>query len=286
MRLLDLISRGPPEPWKSGGKIPWGDPAFSARMLDEHLSQDHDWASRKQEKINRHVEWIRREFLPREGGRVLDLGCGPGFYTARMARIGHVCVGIDCSPASIDHARSEADGQGLACEYRLQDMREGRFGKDFDLALLIYGELDTFRREEAGAILAEARNALGAGGFLVLEVHEEAFVRELGERAPTWHTASQGLFSARPYLCLQESFWSEEERVAIERYSVIELETADVITYHSTTAAYSENEYATLLKNAGFCRAERYPSLVGGPSEGDDGLFVLVARPSHAATRG
>lgn len=29
------------------GKIPWDEPAFSQRMLENHLSQDHDWASRR-----------------------------------------------------------------------------------------------------------------------------------------------------------------------------------------------------------------------------------------------
>lgn len=26
-------------------KIPWDEPAFSQRMLENHLSQEHDWAS-------------------------------------------------------------------------------------------------------------------------------------------------------------------------------------------------------------------------------------------------
>ncbi|EML7085619.1 SAM-dependent methyltransferase, partial [Klebsiella oxytoca] len=28
-------------------KIPWDEPAFSQRMLENHLSQEHDWASRR-----------------------------------------------------------------------------------------------------------------------------------------------------------------------------------------------------------------------------------------------
>ena len=30
-------------------KIPWDEPAFSQRMLENHLSQEHDWASRRRE---------------------------------------------------------------------------------------------------------------------------------------------------------------------------------------------------------------------------------------------
>lgn len=39
-------------------KIPWDEPAFSQRMLANHLSQEHDWASRRQNVIDQQVEWI------------------------------------------------------------------------------------------------------------------------------------------------------------------------------------------------------------------------------------
>lgn len=48
MNLLDIPGRTqPPEPWAEGDNIPWHDPDFSRRMLNEHLSQEHDAASRR-----------------------------------------------------------------------------------------------------------------------------------------------------------------------------------------------------------------------------------------------
>ena len=35
-----------PTPWAYGGNLPWDDPAFSERMLREHLDQTHGAASR------------------------------------------------------------------------------------------------------------------------------------------------------------------------------------------------------------------------------------------------
>ena len=59
MELADIVARTPdPEPWSEGDKIPWNDPDFSERMLREHLSQDHDLASRRLEVIEAHVAWI------------------------------------------------------------------------------------------------------------------------------------------------------------------------------------------------------------------------------------
>ena len=45
MRLSDIVRRRvPPVPWEEGENIPWNDPAFSERMLAEHLSQEHNLA--------------------------------------------------------------------------------------------------------------------------------------------------------------------------------------------------------------------------------------------------
>ena len=48
MNVLDIVRCAtPPLPWAEGEKIPWDEPAFSTRMLQEHLSQLHDGASRR-----------------------------------------------------------------------------------------------------------------------------------------------------------------------------------------------------------------------------------------------
>jgi hypothetical protein len=64
--LLDIVARSAhPAPWREGDNIPWHDPGFSARMLREHLTQEHDAASRRMEKIDRHVAWIHEAILSR-----------------------------------------------------------------------------------------------------------------------------------------------------------------------------------------------------------------------------
>lgn len=89
-------------------KIPWDEPAFSQRMLANHLSQDHDWASRRQEVIERQVNWIASLLPP--GARILDLGCGPGFYTHRLAERGFLTDISELGPPA---------GAARRIEYRL-----------------------------------------------------------------------------------------------------------------------------------------------------------------------
>jgi len=278
MNILNILHRvSPPEPWAEGDKIPWHDPDFSRRMLREHLSQAHDAASRRAIIIDEHVAWIQREVLSNRSSRVLDLGCGPGLYSSRLAQRGHTCVGIDFSPASIEYARDFAQAQQLACDYRLGDVRRAEYGIGYDLAMFIFGEPNVFRPEDLQHILRKAYAALNEGGRMLLEVHTPEVVQRLGHQRATWYTLPQGLFSDRPHMVLFESFWDEAQRVAIERFYIVDAETAEVTPHSSSMQAYTDEQYRYALQIAGFTDITFYPSLIGRPDERQKDLIAIVA---------
>jgi SAM-dependent methyltransferase len=64
----------------------WTDPHISERMLRYHLDDAAEGASRPAAFVDRSVAWIAEAFALGAGSRVLDLGCGPGQYTTRLAR--------------------------------------------------------------------------------------------------------------------------------------------------------------------------------------------------------
>jgi SAM-dependent methyltransferase len=277
MQLIDIVRREPlPQPWAEGEKIPWDDPAFSGRMLSEHLSQSHDAASRRQVLIDQHVATLH-QLLGSRPGRVLDLGCGPGLYTSRLARLGHCCVGYDFGPAAIAYARAEAQRDGLACSYVQQDLRAGAFGEGFDLAMMLFGELNVFRPADAAVILAHARTALAPDGLLVLEVSTAEAVRAMGQRPRSWDSNPAGLFADGPHLLLTEALWDEAERVTIERYYVVDAATGAVQRHASTTQAYTRREQAELLQAAGFGPVHHRESMALD-GQAFAGFEVVIAR--------
>ena len=279
MKLTDLVYRAsPPAPWAEGEKIPWHDAAFSERMLAEHLSQAHDAASRRFEKIDEHVRWIHGELLGGRRGKVLDLGCGPGLYTHRLARLGHECVGIDFGPASIAYASQQATDKRPSCTYHLGDIRRADYGSGFALAMLIFGEFCVFRPAEAGAILAKARAALDAGGLVLLEPHTHEAVRRMGGRSASWQAREAGLFSDRPHLYLAESFWDEPTQTSTTRCYVIDAATGEVTAHASTAQAYRDEQLRAVLVESGFEDVRFFPSLTGAPDASQVDYSAVVAR--------
>jgi ubiquinone/menaquinone biosynthesis C-methylase UbiE len=279
MNLLDLVNRTPnPAPWAEGEKIPWNEPAFSARMLREHLSQDHDAASRRAAIIDRQVDWIFNTVLQGRPRPVLDLGCGPGLYSNRLARLGCRCTGIDFSPASIEYARQQAKSTGSGCEYIEGDLRQVSFGENYGLVMFIFGELNVFRPGDAKGILHKAWAALQAGGLILLEPHTFEAVREIGCASSTWSSASSGLFSTKPHLYLQENFWDEAGCTSTTRYIIIDAQNVAITRYAATMQAYSDEQYKTLLEESGFHQVEFHPSITGQPEPETHSLLALTAK--------
>jgi SAM-dependent methyltransferase len=279
VKLSDLIERTPaPVPWTEGGKIPWSDPEFSERMLREHLSQQHDAASRRFQKVSAHVAWIHRELLGERPARVLDLCCGPGLYTSRFARLGHECVGIDYGPASIAFAVRLAQEEKLRCIYLQEDVREARYGAGYALAMLVYGEFNTFRPADARRILLKAHAALEQGGALLLEPKRADAIRRAANSGSRWHSVSEGLFSDRPHLYLEEQFWDEQSRTHTTRYYIVDAATGEVDAHASTQQAYSQDELSELLSECGYHEIQFYSSLMGVPDESQSDFVAVTAR--------
>lgn len=279
MDLLDMIQRTvPPAPWAEGQNIPWSDPAFSERMLREHLSQAHHHASRRFAKIDEQVRWIHGELLSERPTRIVELTCGPGLYTSRLARLGHECVGIDYAPAAIAYARDCARKEGLACTYLLEDVRQAAYGEGFGLVMVISGQFNVFRRGEAQDILHKARAALADDGLLLLEPQRFATVERTGKAAARWHSRTAGLFSDEPHLCLQENFWEPKTQTATERFFIIDAATGRVARHALSTEAYTDEQFRSALIDGGFADIELLPSLIGVEDESQSVNLVLVAR--------
>ena len=271
--VMRLVERSPLGQ-QGRSKIPWDDPAFSERMLREHLNQAHDRASRRETVVDVHVDWIFDELLGGQPADVLDLGCGPGLYTARLAERGCTCLGIDFSPASIRYAERIAAERGVACSYRRGDVRTVDLGSDHDLAMMVFGELNTFSRADAADLLRRVGQSLRPGGTLVLEVHTHDFVVAEGTSPAGWYTSNRGVYSDRPHLVVYEQAWDASSAVTWNRFFVLD-DTGRLDEYGEALTAYTEQQYRQLLLDAGYSEIGFAP---GMGAHQDEALLVVTAR--------
>lgn len=256
-------------------KIPWDEPAFSQRMLANHLSQDHDWASRRQSVIEQQVKWIANQLLP--GAQILDLGCGPGFYTHRLAELGFHCTGVDFSPASVSWARLQAQNANLNIDYVQQDIRTYWPDRPFDFIMMTFGELNVFSTEDARVIISRCALWLEPGGKLLTEVHTFEEVKRQGMAKASWQRCPDGLFLDVPHLLLTEHGWDEEAQTSSTQFWTIEA-NGHTTRFGSQMTAWRDDEYVSLLDNVGFTLLPSPESHDWPVSETFEGkLFALLA---------
>jgi len=82
----------------------WNDPHIAKSMLEAHLNPALEAASRKPETIDKAVDFI--ETLVSKDAKILDIGCGPGLYTKRLADKGFNVTGLDFSANSIAYEKA------------------------------------------------------------------------------------------------------------------------------------------------------------------------------------
>jgi SAM-dependent methyltransferase len=250
----------PPVPWRHGVNLPWDDPAFSERMLKEHLDQSHGAASRRLPEIRGQVQVISDWLGLALGARVLDVTCGPGLYAAEFARRGVNVTGVDFGPASLRYARELC--HELPCEFIQSDVREMDFaGREFDAAIYIYGQFTVLTPAESLDVLKRIRAALRPGGKLLLEILDDA---RFDKKDDTWwFTDTGGLWGDFPYLHLGERRWDPTQRAAVERFHILNLETGELQVYGLSDQAYTTDQVTAMLQEAGFGQVSIHPAWDG-----------------------
>jgi SAM-dependent methyltransferase len=140
------------------------------RVMSEQFYSDAQLYDRLFPGGEKAVEFYRAE-ADRQGGSVLELGCGTGHKLIPIAADGHPCTGLDLSPEMLAEARRKADERGVEVQWVVGDMRTFDLGRTFDLVVIAANSLlHLHEADELVGCLRSVRRHLAPGGRLVLDV--------------------------------------------------------------------------------------------------------------------
>jgi SAM-dependent methyltransferase len=105
------------------------------------------------------------QLLPPPPADVLECGCGPGWLTKLLARVGYRSIGVDVAPAAIELARSGPVYEGMTMpRFEVAPGEDLPFHDELD-AVVYFDALHHVTDERLA--LAAAHRALRAGGVLI-----------------------------------------------------------------------------------------------------------------------
>ena len=148
----------------------WWDPTGSSAMLHKLNPVRLGYL---RDRIDRHWGLDECDLRPLTGRRAADVGCGAGLLAEPFARLGADVTGVDPAPENIDAARTHAEGQGLAIDYRVGGVEVLSGGYDLITSFEVAEHVLDVRGFVSG--LAEA---LAGDGLLILSTpNRTAFSR-------------------------------------------------------------------------------------------------------------
>lgn len=168
---------------------------------------------------DQYVDYLELAIGDIKGKRILDIGCGTGMLTSKLAAAGAKVTGVDVSASMLEMAKKRAAALSLPLDLVEQPMEALEGVKDFDAAVIAIDSLnyvldenkvkETFRRISA---------SLKKGGCLLFDVHstykmeeifmEGPFTYDDGNIAYIWETEigelPHSVYSELAFFVLQE----------------------------------------------------------------------------------
>lgn len=254
----------------------WTDEHISKKMLEYHLSQDVEAASRKFEFIDRSVAWIVSHFGLGPLTRVADFGCGPGLYTLRLAKRGAAVTGIDFSANSLAYARQAAADAGLEIEYIHRNYLEFETGERYDLITLIYCDYCALSPQQRETLLGKFHRFLKPGGSVLLDVHSLAYFHQKEESQSYARNWLDHFWSPNPYYSFMTTFKYEAEKISLDKHTIIEADRRRVI--YNWLQHFDPDSLRAEFEAAGFEVQAFFGDVAGAAYDQNGRDFAIVGK--------
>jgi SAM-dependent methyltransferase len=222
------------------------------------------------ERTEKQIEFLVKELELHRPMDILDLACGHGRHSNRLAELGQRVVGIDIMQGFLDIAKTEADKKNITVGYQQGDMREITFSEKFDIALLLYTSLGYFEDDQNFKVLKNVYQALRHGGKFCFDSHNrDTTIKHL-----------------RPYNVLEKGndlmidrceFDSSTGRLYNKRIVIRNGKRKDKPFF---VRFYNPTEITQLLEKAGFDKIKMYADWDGNPFKSDSRGMIIVAQKS------
>ena len=254
----------------------WTDEHTSEQMLAFHLDSQMDVSSRRESFIDDSVRWLHDQFELSRGSRIIDFGCGPGLYASRLARLGAEVTGVDFSARSIEYARERARRDKLEIQYIEADYLEYQPAGTFDLITMIMCDFCALSPTQRASMLAKFEGLLADQGRVILDVYSLQAFADRDEGLICEKDQLNGFWSVRPYFGFVASFKYDDEKVSLDKYTIVEQDRQREI--YNWLQYFTPESLEREAREAGLIIDELYGDVAGNPYAADAVEFAAVLK--------
>lgn len=220
-------------------------------------------------KITRkQIKFLVRELGLDKPKTILDIPCGFGRHSNRLAKLGHKVTGVDLMPGFLEIARADAKKLKVKVDYIQADMRKISLRGKFDRILILFTSFGYFTDEDNFKIMKNMSNLLKADGLLCFDTfNRDAFLKGF---LPCFI-----IEKGNNFMIDQNSFDSTTGRLNCTR---IVLRNGKRKDKPFSLRIYSPTEIKELLNRAGFKILKMYADWNANPFTSDSRRMIIIAK--------
>lgn len=225
------------------------------------------------EEWSAYVRGLLREYGILDG-LVLDLGCGTGSLTERLAEAGYDMIGIDYSGEMLQLAMDKRQALGLDILYLQQDMREFELYGTVRAVISICDSMNYIMEyEDLVGVFRQVNNYLDPRGVCIFDLNTEYKYREILADNTFAEDREESGF-------IWSNFYDEEDKVNEYDLTLFVKEGELYRKYQEThfQRAYSLKEVERAIREGGMEFVGAYHECTHEPVRADSQRIHVIAR--------
>ncbi|MFB1050749.1 class I SAM-dependent methyltransferase [Paraliobacillus sp. JSM ZJ581] len=190
---------------------------------------------------------ILEKFRP-DAKNVIDLGCGTGNLTLRLAMLGYEMTGVDFASDMLSIAQQRSGEQNTPIQWIQQDLTALDVGKSYDVAISYCDVINYITSEEkVQQVFSNVYESLANDGIFIFDAHAMSYVEN-----DLKDNIYSEMYEDMGYVWFCEAASYPGEMYHDMTFFVKDKEQYDRFDEQHHQRTFPTNTYLTWLKNVGF----------------------------------
>lgn len=250
-------------------EINWNDYEFGKNFYNN--------VQRNQDDTDIETDFIINKLRLKPGANILDLGCGDGRNSFKLAEKNYKITGVDLNLYAINQGLEKInDNKQDNITLIHNNILNIEFNENFDAVIVVFNHFSNFKIGDAQKLLNKIEKSLVKDGKFLIEISSESFLENL-DNTQEWHFLDNWLSGEYEQMVLIENKYNEKEKAHIRKDHCIGYDLS-YKGYIQKSYSYTPEKIHEMLKKANLKLVQIYGDWEGKMYDSGDDFMIITGQ--------